>query len=301
MNPQKPTDTDWHVLIFGLPSISAPVALANGISLRPLEEPLSVFDLAAAGAVGFRSWAILEPIASCCTCEIESTQNGDYTHGYDTLNRAWLASSLLILRGFTRHLCVACSGYSWNQIAGHQRRATGISGRKLPEFTGNVLDYHVSTVVNGDARTDSISTDDVQWVANHFDMFNELAASNHSFRFALESSIDWRFTKDARSAIARLWSGIEAIFGISSELVYRISLLSAALLAPRGIERRKKFQEVKSLYGLRSKAVHGAKLSDDKMAVAVNGSFQLLADLLLLAIDRGHALTQDDFDRAVFD
>jgi len=311
-----PHDGNWHILVLGLPRIAEPLTLAPGVSIRPLSEPLSVFDLAAAGAAGFRGWAVLEPVAASCTCEIESARDADITPGYDALNRAWLASALLVLRGFSSHLCLACSAYSWNEIAGHQKRTAPIfhqqladegpreavysSKRDLPKFYGNLLDFHLNIIVNSVSRTDEILESDASWVRHHFDTFNQLAANSESFRFALESSIDWRYAKDARSAVARLWSGIEAIFGISSELVYRISLLSASLLASRGSERKQKFQEVKKLYGLRSKAVHGVKLSDDKMSDALNGSFLLLADLLLITIERGHSLSQEDFDNAVF-
>ncbi len=310
-------DGNWHVLVIGFPPVAEPLTLAPGISLRPLSEPLSVFDLAAAGAAGFRGWAVLEPVAASCTCEIETVRDADVSPGYDTLNRTWLASALLVLRGFTNHLCVACSSYSWNEVAGHQKRTAPIfhqplvdegpheavysSKRDLPKFHGDLLDFHLNIIVNTASRTDEISETDAVWIRKNFDTFDRLAANSEPFRFALESSIDWRYAKDARSAVARLWSGIEAIFGISSELVYRISLLSASLLVSRGTERKEKFHEVKQLYGLRSKAVHGAKMTDDKMADAVNGSFQLLADLLLLAVERGHSLSQDDFDIAVFE
>src|SRR5215470_4572122 len=106
----------------GLPRPEAPLALAPGLTLVPLESPLSVFDLAAAGAVGFREWAMLEPISRLCTSEIETAKDSDVVPGYDTLNRAWLASALLVLRGFSRHLGIACSSYSWNLVAGHQTR-----------------------------------------------------------------------------------------------------------------------------------------------------------------------------------
>ena len=198
--------------------------------------------------------------------------------GYGTLNRAWLASTLLVLRGFTRHLCVACSSYSWNIVAGHQERTSHVfqqqlreegpdaavykSKRDLPRFQGNLLDFHLTLLTNKDARTDEVSLEDAGWIHQHFDVFNNLAAQSQPFRFALEAAIDWRFAKDARSAVARLWSGIEAIFGITSELVYRISLLSACLLAERGDTRKAKFEQVKKLYGLRSKVVHGEQLTD---------------------------------------
>jgi len=53
--------------------------------------------------------------------------------GYDTLHRAWLASGLLMLRGFVRHLCVACNSYSWNIIAGHQGRTAHVFQQQLQE------------------------------------------------------------------------------------------------------------------------------------------------------------------------
>ena len=52
--------------------------------------------------------------------------------------------------------------------------------------------------------------------------------------------------------------------------------------------------------GMRSKVVHGEQLTDDKVASALNDSYQLLADLLLLSINKGHVLDQKDFDEAVF-
>jgi uncharacterized protein YutE (UPF0331/DUF86 family) len=84
------------------------------------------------------------------------------------------------------------------------------------------------------------------------------------------------------------------------ELVYRISLLSACLLAPRGPTRKEKFESIKKLYGLRSKVVHGEKLPEEKIDEAVNDSFHLLKNLLLVSIEKGHAFNQKDFDEAVF-
>lgn len=314
--PREPYDGNWYVLISGLRRPTMALTLAPGISLRPLEESLSVFDLASAGAVGFRGWAVLEPVAPWCFCEIESEKDATTLPGYDTLNRAWLASALLVLRGFTRHLVVACSSYSWNIVAGHQKRTSHLfkqqlrvegpeaavnrSKRDLPRFQGNLLDFHLALLTTKDARLGEVSAEDAGWIHEHFAVFNKLAAESEPFRFALEAAIDWRFAKDARSAVARLWSGIEAIFAIKSELVYRVSLLSACLLAERGDARKAKFEAVKRLYGLRSKAVHGEQLTDERIALALNDSYHLLADLLLLSIDMGRVLVQEDFDQAVF-
>src|SRR5207253_1658013 len=109
-----PDQGNWYVLVSGLSLGVSPVQMASGLTLRALEAPLSVFDLAAAGAVGFREWAVLEPFAAACTAELESAADAATSPGYDALNRAWLASALLNLRGFTGHLSLACSAYSWN-------------------------------------------------------------------------------------------------------------------------------------------------------------------------------------------
>jgi hypothetical protein len=312
----KAHDGNWYLLVAGLSCPTEALTLAPGVSLRPLEQPLSVFDLASAGAAGFRGWAVLEPMAPGCCCEIESAKDAATLPGYDALGRGWLASALLVLRGFTRHLCVACSSFSWDIIAGHQKQTSHVfqqqlrqegaeaavyrSKRDLPRFQGNLLDFHLTLLTNKDARTDEVSVDDAAWIHEHFHVFNKLAAESQAFQFALEAATDWRFAKDARSSVARLWSGIEAVFGITSELVYRISLLAACLLAERGDTRKAKFEEVKKLYALRSKVVHGEQLTEEKVASALNDSYHLLADLLLLSINKGHVLGQEDFDRAVF-
>src|SRR5690348_6296503 len=91
---------NWYVLVCGLSVGTSPLPIASGLTLKALDSPLSVFDLAAAGAVGFREWAVLEPLAAACTAEIESAADAAILPGYDTLNRAWLVSALLKLRGF---------------------------------------------------------------------------------------------------------------------------------------------------------------------------------------------------------
>lgn len=306
---------NWYVLMMGLPRPEKPLTLAPGLTLVPLDSPLSVFDLAAAGAVGFREWAMLEPISRLCTCEIETAKDSDLVPGYDTLNRAWLASALLVLRGFSRHLGIACSSYRWSLIAGHQKRgsqpfqeqvvAEGVDAAvyrpriDLPRFKGNVLDFHVRFLVDRDARTDPVSPDDAAWIAAHFDAFNPLASESEAFRLALEAAIDWRFAKEPRLAVGRIWSGIEAVFGVTSELVYRISILSASLLEERGEPRKARFRAVKRLYSLRSKAVHGEPLAPEHLVSAMNDSHRLLRELLLLTIEKGRVLGPDDFDDAL--
>ncbi len=305
---------NWYILIWNLDIEEPLFQLGPGISVRRLDSNLSVFDLAAAGAVGFREWAMLEPYAINCACEIETAQDAAIKPGYDSLNRAWLASALLKLKGYSAHLPLACSSYSWNVVAGHQERtraifkedvkAKGIESavyspsRELPPFKGQLLELHTKFLVH-DKEKRKLVKEDATWIRDHYEKFNSLAAESESFRFALVSAVDWQYSDGPRLAIAQLWSGIESIFSISSELVYRISLLIASLLEPRGVARQNRYNQVRKLYGVRSKAVHGEEVSDEKLAKAMFDSFDILSKLLLLNIEKGRPFNQEDFEEAI--
>lgn len=305
---------NWYILIWNLDIEEPILQLAPGISIKRLDCDLSVFDLAAAGAVGFREWAMLEPFAKNCVCEIETAQDSAIKPGYDSLNRAWLATALLKLKGYNAHLPLACSSYSWDVVAGHQERLRQIykeakekgiepdkysPKRDLPTFKGNLLELHTKFMIPYNTKK-KLSEEDASWIRDNYNTFNTLAAESENFRLALTVVVDWQYSSNPRIAIAQLWSGIEAVCGISSELVYRISLLIASLLEPRGVVRQTRFNQVKKLYGTRSKAVHGKELSDGKLTKAMLESFDILSRLLLVNVEKGRPFTQEDFEEAIF-
>jgi len=307
---------NWYILIWNLDFEGLSLKLGPGISIRRLDDDISVFDLAAAGAAGFREWAMLELFLPGCVCEIEMAQQDMAIEpGYERLGRAWLASALIKLKGFNAHLPLACSSYSWNVIAGHQKRTKGIfeeeleekgvesavnsPRRALPPFKGGPLDVHTSLLVPENVKT-ILTNEDADWINDNYEKFNYLAGKSEGFRFALEAAVEWQYASGPRVAIAQLWSGIEALFGINSELAYRISLHIASLLEERGIARREKFDKVRKLYVVRSKAVHGEELSFEKLHKATLESFDILSKLLLVNIEKGRPFTADDFEVAIF-
>lgn len=300
----------WFVLVCGLPISQNSFELGPSLILRRLTSPLTVFDLAAAGAVGFREWACLEPLAASATAEIESSADGATLPGYDSLNRCWLVSALLVIRGFARHICPATAGYSWNFVAGHQaavapkfrqqlrdegvQKAVFEPRAALPSFEGGLLDYHLRLLLPKEVRLDNFDAVEARWISTHFESFNQLASASERFRLALESAVDWRFARDPRAALARVWSGIESLFALNSELVFRVSLHAAAVTAPRGNDRLAAFRKIKSLYGIRSKAVHGEPITDEKVFSALHESFEVLRSLLLDAVERGALRTDEE-------
>jgi hypothetical protein len=114
------TPENSFVLVVGLSMAGDSFDLGSSLTLRRTAKPMTVFDLAAAGAAGFREWAMMEPFARQVVTEIQSPTAAVSKPGYDALNKCWLVSALLALRGFPRHICPAVSAYSWNLVAGHQ-------------------------------------------------------------------------------------------------------------------------------------------------------------------------------------
>jgi hypothetical protein len=254
-------------------------------------------------------------MAAGCLSEIESSRDSDVKPGYDTLNRAWLASALLVLRGYGLMLPVAVSAYSWSTIAGFQKKTSemrrdqiitegpeaALSRPKacLPPFTGQLLDYRVKLMGCPSISKQEISDLDLDWIHGNYESFNQLAASSEKFRFALEAGIDWRYSHDLRSALARIWAGIESLFGITAELVYRLSITAASFLRPRGTERIEYAEKIKKLYSVRSKAVHGDAISPEKLEQSLDDSFMLLRDLIFYVIAIGRDLSERDIQEAI--
>jgi hypothetical protein len=284
--------------------------LGSTLTLRRLVEPLSVSDLAAAGSAGFREWSALEPLAAGATAEIVSPTSAAHSPPFDALRRCWLVSALLVLRGFLHHTCPACSAYPWSRIAGHHGRSSAASRKgaaggtktqhapsreNLPRFQGKLLDCHPRLLVPREMRTAPFDAREAAWFAGNFEKFDRLASDDERVRFALEAAVDWRYEKNPRAAMARLWAGLEPLIETKSELIYRVSQRIAAVIAPRGPERLAAFRKVKDLCELKAKSVRGERAVGKDLLGAVHDSFEVLRALLLDVVERGAVRTEADF------
>ncbi|MCK5127452.1 MAG: hypothetical protein KAR42_14445 [candidate division Zixibacteria bacterium] len=299
---EQSKQSNQYVLLYGLKLEKSSIRIMPGLHLNTLTAPLSLYDLSIAGKAGFTGWPALGPYLNGNLCEISSTKpDQEHPSCTDRLNRARAVSDLLHLLGYGGHLCLASSAYSWSTIAETTDDGKTHDGNseELPPFKGSILDQYFNLIIPKDAH-EVVTIQDAQWIADRFDIFVSMMAKHEKLRFAVDSTIDWRYLKDPRAAIARLWSGIEAIFAVRAELVYRLSILSAALLAPRGQERIDKYYKIKKLYGLRSRAVHGETMPEEKLLRATNESYQLLRELLIALVNLGHPWDKTDFDQAIF-
>jgi len=129
-----------------------------------------------------------------------------------------------------------------------------------------------------------ITDEESVWLEANFKNARELLAKER-FMDAANALSSYRWHRQPRARLAMLWAGIEGLFGIDSELAFRLSLYTARFLEPDDdLARKRVFADTKRLYKQRSAAVHGAKIKGDGDA-SVRESVGLLQRLLRRCVE----------------
>lgn len=132
-------------------------------------------------------------------------------------------------------------------------------------------------------RSHVLTLDELGWIKSHFTAARSLL-DDERFQVAVHCLASYRWHSVPRAKLAVLWAGIEGIFGITSEVRFRVSLYIARFLQPNNlIERQNVFNFIKKLYDLRSTAVHGSKMKEN-VASGVDDSAEILRKILLQCI-----------------
>ena len=284
----------WFVLVNGVSLQEESVKILDNLLIRKIPDKFNIFDLASLGSKGFKNWTALEGRVTDCI-EILTINDTIPEEGYDFLNRAWLLSALLILKGYFKCKPLAYLDRTWVDIAGIHR-----SQPNDDKFEGGLLDEHKTHGWIISPTKIEIEAEDILWIQENFEKANHLAFKSEIFKMALQTLVDWSAQPNQRAAVALIWSSIESIIKVESEITFRSSLYLSSILYPRGKERYDSYVEFKKLYGLRSRIVHGAKLKDPDIAKAIYNSQELLKNLVFLMIDKNEELNKDHFEEAVF-
>lgn len=124
-----------------------------------------------------------------------------------------------------------------------------------------------------------LDENDNEWINQYFYTAVRLL-ENQKFQNAVHCLATYRWHSVPRVRLALLWSGIEGLFDVDTEIVFRLSLYIAKFLEPNNTEEMKTvFSEVKKLYKYRSSAVHGSKMKGGVKEIITN-SAQLLRNIL---------------------
>lgn len=146
-----------------------------------------------------------------------------------------------------------------------------------------ITNYHLRGLSDSPYR---LSEEDSIWIEENFEKARDLLAVPE-FQNAVHCLATYRWHSHPRARLALIWSGIEGLFKIKSEIVFRLSLYIAKFLEPnRDAEGRAIFDNVRKLYKQRSAAVHGSKIKG-AVGESVAASVPLLSRLLYECINRG--------------
>lgn len=137
--------------------------------------------------------------------------------------------------------------------------------------------YHLTGIGRSDPY--HLDEDDRIWIENHFHAARNLL-DIPEYMTAVSAMASYRIHVNSRVSLAVIWSGIEALFDVSSELVFRLSLYISKILGGENSEDQKVlFEKVKKLYKDRSVAVHGSSTKDN-LSKSVEESARILKNLI---------------------
>lgn len=143
-----------------------------------------------------------------------------------------------------------------------------------------VTNYHLQGILE---EPYTVTKEDSEWLEKYFTHAQNLLNTD-AFMTAVHSMATYRWHSIPRVQLAILWAGIESLFGISSELSFRISLYVSKFLAGDNKDKVKDiFDETKKLYKAQTSAVHGDNIKGD-LGSLVNKSATLLNRLIVKCI-----------------
>ena len=116
-----------------------------------------------------------------------------------------------------------------------------------------------------------ISEEDELWLKKHYNKAYELLEKN-SFQTAVHAMASYRWHSVPRVQLAVIWSGIESLFNVNTEVSFRISLYIANFLGENEVQAQQIFKQVRKMYSSRSSAVHGNKTKDNLESAVVESA-----------------------------
>jgi len=223
--------------------------------------------------------------------DVAKIVKSDVEFGVALLFAKSLSTSLKIVANNSKELAVS----SWNALWDLVLLSAVFHNEVICNFQSNhsveqfnktsmlhITNYHLRGF---NSKTHDLTHDDILWLEKHFANGIKLLEQN-PFTVAVHSMATYKWHSLPRVQLAIIWAGIEALFAVSNEIAFRLSLnVSKFLSSPDSAdETHHLFKVVKKLYGIRSKAVHGDKIKAGE-SKAVCDSAELLHKLIIKIVE----------------
>lgn len=269
----------------GLSLVAGPYVFSGIATLREVQRPPGEIELAGA----LRNKGLMSAIARHMpgvTHELAVPRDvpGDPQQPF---NLGWWIISAIRCRTLADLLVPAVASVSWDAI---------------PAVEAGMCEVQLLEDVPAARRMGqvvAVSSESLDWVHLHLAAWIDLL-ERPAFRLAVDSLTTHHQQANLRMSAASLWAGFEALFGISSELRFRLSALAASYLEEMGPGRLALYRRIKTLYDYRSKAVHGAAITDAQLEEHIVEVRSLLSRLMCQMTEAGAFPSTEDFEARLF-
>lgn len=284
----------WHFAVGGLDTQQETLEIGGPISLRRLrgfptheQLALSLTSLPVAGGMALYGEKVIRH-----ELVIDAARFEENTERIFPTASAILAG--LRIRTGAEVVCPAVCERSWADL------------RTNPP--NQCRAFHVERGLSHQAAAEPklLLADDLDWVRKNLGKVIRLT-DDQSFEAAVEALCTYMLAANDRMKVAQLWAGVEAIFDIEYELRYRLATLAAKLLGTSPAESRQIYADMKTLYGERSKIIHGKHLAkkpeahEAKVREHITRIRSRLAQLLTKLIALGKVPSEEEFEEMLFD
>ncbi|HEY8591911.1 MAG TPA: hypothetical protein VIL42_03490 [Sphingomicrobium sp.] len=248
--------------------------LAPGIHVQP-EVPTFEVEVAAEGCQTPHELFAVLSMRDIATFSIEVTHKGGPSAlGAKAWNALWDFHLLSVASGSPAFpLFTVSAGTNYTEFA--------ISNRNL--------------IVNPVEQLTRVTNEQLTWARASRRRFNSLI-SDERFGVAMRYFGNSHYLFDVESRVMLLWAGIEALLAVDAEQSRRIALYCALMLDEDSAAKARYYDAVKKAYGVRSRVVHGKRLTKAARAEAYTTASDILVRLLAKAVNLGRVPTQKDFD-----
>lgn len=267
------------------------------------ETYLFVNGISSIHEVNLRKGVTLTPVnANFQFDKISNLLKNDVDYSIAVLSATTLSSQLKIVSSDAKQLAIATWNAQWDcillaalfncEVMCNLQCDKSVGELQYASYV-NVTNYAFHALLT---KCYTISESDEKWIHNYYSVAIDLMNSD-IYTNAVHAMASYRWHSMPRVQLAILWSGIESLFNVSTEVSFRVSLYIARFLAGQDdIKANEIFKKTKKLYNIRSSAVHGNKIKDD-ISSFVEESALLLNQLIKRCAEIGEL---PDIDKLIF-